>query len=350
MFRKQHPELGAKPGSLVISPDAAPPVIRVVDYDHERHEIKDDLTVEDCAPYLESDSTSWIDVRGLGDRQVFEQLSERLEIHPLAIEDAVNVPVRPKSEIYGNFHLVILRLIRPVDGGRLERSQVSLFVGEHALLSIQESQEEIFEKVRRRTEIGARMRAAGPDYLAYALIDVVIDAYFPVLEWITQQIEDLETEITLNANRGQVGRILALRQELQELRRDMEPMRDLTWSIMREESPWFSQDILTYMRDCYDHATTISEVIAGGLESTSQLIGLHSAMMANRMNEIMKVLTVVSAIFIPLSFLAGLYGMNFVNIPELQHPNGYFILLGVMGFVLALMIGFFWHKGWLRDE
>ena len=350
MFRKKHPAIGAKPGSLVIAPDAAPPRIHVVDYDTEHHDVADDLRVEDCLPYLASESTSWIDVRGLGDRKVFEALSEHMEIHPLAIEDAVNVPVRPKSEDYPNFHLVILRMIRPLPDDRLERSQVTLFVGEHVLLSIQEGQEDVFDKVRKRTRVGPRMRASGPDYLAYALIDLVIDSYYPVLEIITQRAEELEAEITLDVRRSQIGRILALRQELQELRRDMEPMRDLVYSLLREESPWFSPDVLTYLRDCHDHAVQLVDVIQSGLDSTSQMLGLHGAMMSNRMNEIMKVLTIMSTIFIPLSFLAGIYGMNFVHMPELQHPNGYFVLLGVMAAIAVVLLGVFWRKGWLRDD
>jgi len=350
VFKKQHPELGSKPGSLVIAPDAAPPRIRVVDYDSEHHDSVDDLRVADCQPFLQSKTTSWIDVRGLGDIRVFEQLRDAFSIHPLAIEDAVNIPVRPKSEVYENFHLIILRMIRPVDGGRLERSQVTLFVGQHVLLSIQEGQEDVFDNVRKRTQIGPRMRASGPDYLAYALIDLVIDAYFPVLELITQRIEDLEAEIMLTPRRSHVGDILELRQELQVLRRDMEPMRDLTRDVLREESPWFSPEVLTYMRDCDDHAVQIVEVVQGGLESTAQLLGLHGAMLSNRMNEIMKVLTVMSTIFIPLSFLAGIYGMNFVNMPELQHESGYFVLLGVMAVIVFGLLGFFWRKGWLRDE
>ncbi|HKK73134.1 MAG TPA: magnesium/cobalt transporter CorA [Candidatus Krumholzibacteria bacterium] len=350
MFHKKHPELGAKPGSLVISPDAAPPRIRLIDYSTSHHETVDDLPVHEIGQHVQTPSVSWVEVRGLGDRHVFEELSRQLEIHPLAIEDAVNVPVRPKSELYPNFHLVVLRMIRGLPDGRLERSQVTLFVGERILLTVQEGQADVFDKVRRRTEIGPRMRASGPDYLAYALIDLVIDAYFPVIETISQRIEDLEEEITLEARRSHVAAVLDLRRELQELRRDMEPMRDLVAALLREESSFFGDDARTYLRDCQDHAMQLLEVVHSGLDATSQLLSLHGAMMSNRMNEIMKVLTVMSTIFIPLSFLTGLYGMNFVNMPELQAQNGYFVLLGVMAVIVVALVLFFRHKGWLHDD
>jgi len=194
------------------------------------------------------------------------------------------------------------------------------------------------------------MRASGPDYLAYALIDLVIDAYFPVIETISQRIEDLEEEITLEARRSHVAAVLDLRRELQELRRDMEPMRDLVAALLREESSFFGDDARTYLRDCQDHAMQLLEVVHSGLDATSQLLSLHGAMMSNRMNEIMKVLTVMSTIFIPLSFLTGLYGMNFVNMPELQAQNGYFVLLGVMAVIVVALVLFFRHKGWLHDD
>ena len=350
MFRKKHPEVGAKPGSLVLSPDAKPPVIRVVDYDQERHDVIEGLAVDDLDPYLDTPSVTWIDLRGLGDHAVLEHLARKMNIHPLALEDAVNVPVRPKAELYENFHLIVLQMDRYLEGERLERSQFTLFVGKNTILTMQEAPDDVFEKVRQRTEVGPRMRSSGPDYLAYALIDYVIDAYYPLLEVLSARVENLEDEVMLDARRDHVLEIIELRQHLQELRRDMEPMRDLVSSLLREESPFFTPAVLTFMRDCYDHAAQIVEGLQSDLESTSQLISLHSAMMGNKMNEIMKVLTIMSTIFIPLTFLAGIYGMNFVNMPELEWRYGYFVVLGVMVVVALALLGIFRRKGWLRND
>jgi magnesium transporter len=222
-----------------------------------------------------------------------------------------------------------------------------LFIGDHVLLSIQELPGDVFDPVRKRTRTGARMRHRGPDYLAYALIDVVIDGYFPVLNPLGNRLEVLEEEITLRTRQDQIPSVMALRHELQALRRDIVPMRDLVWQMLREESPFLAEGTLTHLRDCYDHAAQIVDVVDGFVDHTSQLIALHGSMMSNRMNEIMKVLTIMSTIFIPLGFLAGVYGMNFAWIPELGFRYGYFILLGVMVTVAGLLLLYFRRRGWL---
>ncbi len=346
-FHKQHPELGAKPGSLVPGAHAVPPRIEVVDFGPDAHEVITCESVAECKRFVESASTSWVDVQGLGDVAKLEELAHVFGIHPLALEDAVNVPVRPKSEVYENFHLVVLRMLRMLEGGDIERSQVTLFVGHHHVLAMQESYGDVFDPVRRRTRTGSRMRTSGPDYLAYALIDLVIDGYYPALEKMGAAVEKLEDRITVHARPRQVGQVMALRHQLHEVRRDMLPMRDLVWSMLREESPFIRETTLPFLRDCYDHASQIVEVLDGYLEQTTQLIALHSAMMGNRMNEIMKVLTMTSTVFIPLGFLAGLYGMNFEYMPELKWRYAYFVVLGVMAALVIGLLFVFRRRKWI---
>lgn len=345
-FHKHRPALGAQPGSLVMTAHNVPPRIEVLDFGAQTHETIACDDPEQCRRFLDAGTVSWIDVQGLGDHAVLQSLAEIFSIHPLALEDAVNVPVRPKSEVYENFHLVVLRMARLVEDAEIERSQVTLFIGDHHLLVMQESPGDVFDPVRRRTRTGNRMRESGPDYLAYALVDLVIDGYYPVLERIGIAVEELEGQITRDVHSSQLGRIQQLRHQLQELRRDMLPMRDLVWAMMREESPFVRESTIPFLRDCHDHASQLAEVIDGYVEQTTQLMNLHSAMMSNRMNEIMKVLTMMSTVFIPLGFLAGLYGMNFENMPELGWRYAYFVVLGLM-FVIGLgLLVLFRRRGW----
>jgi magnesium transporter len=231
----------------------------------------------------------------------------------------------------------------------MQREQVTVFLGEKSLITVQEKPGDVFRPVRKRTETGQRMRAKGPDYLAYAIIDVVIDAYFPVLEPFGTILEDLESEIVESARQEQVTRLMELRHELRGLRRDVLPMRELVHHILRGESRFFEDETKTFLRDCADHAVQIVEVIDTYLETITQLMGLHASVLSNRMNEVMKVLTIIATIFIPLSFLAGLYGMNFEWMPELQWKWAYPVVLFLMFLVGGGLVFYFRRRGWLGD-
>jgi magnesium transporter len=348
-FQKRHPALGARPGSLVVPEDAHPTRIHLIAYGPEQRYEQAVDDPEELSTHLEGAGVLWIDVNGIRDVHILEKIAHSFHIHPLALEDAVNVPVRPKSEEYDHNHLIVLRMAHRLEGGEMQREQVTVFLGEKSLITVQEKPGDVFRPVRKRTETGQRMRAKGPDYLAYAIIDVVIDAYFPVLEPFGTILEDLESEIVESARQEQVTRLMELRHELRGLRRDVLPMRELVHHILRGESRFFEDETKTFLRDCADHAVQIVEVIDTYLETITQLMGLHASVLSNRMNEVMKVLTIIATIFIPLSFLAGLYGMNFEWMPELQWKWAYPVVLFLMFLVGGGLVFYFRRRGWLGD-
>lgn len=348
LVRPKRVAVGSKPGSLVPPEGADPTRIRVIDYDTEHHDELEVGSVAELAPFRESRTVSWIDVQGLGDVEKLEELAQLFGLHPLALEDAVNVPVPPKSELYSEHQLFVARMIRP--GERpLEPiiEQVTLFIGPNWLVTIQEKHGDVFDPVRRRTKNGPRLRRLGPDYLAYALLDVVVDSAFPVVEAIGEQLETLEDEVLDEPRPRFVQRLTRVRRLLQRLRRSVRPQRDAISMLMREESPYVSEEIDNFLRDVLDHGVQLADTVDNFREMTGSILDLYMSHQGNQMNQVMQVLTIVGAIFIPLTFMAGIYGMNFSYMPELNWRPGYFVLLGLMVVVAAGMVVYFRRKGWL---
>ena len=352
-FRKRHPPAGSRPGTLVIPAGALPPKINVIDYGPDAVEEREVADVEDLVEFIDRDTVTWVDVQGIGDEAAIRRIGEIFALHPLALEDAINVPQRPKAEAYERFQLFITRMTRCESGADVEVEQLSIFLGGTFVLTLQERYGDLFDPVRDRIRSGVGpMRRSGPDYLAYAIIDTVVDGYYPVLETIGDFLEDLEEETLEHARPIHLRRMYAAKRQLLELRRAIWPQREAINALIRTEHPLVSEMVRLHLRDCYDHAVQVIDVAESYRELVGTLMDLYLSMMGQRTNEVMKVLTITATIFIPLTFVAGVYGMNFAHMPELAWPWAYPAVLGVMGLTAGGMVGYFWRRGWLweRDD
>jgi magnesium transporter len=351
-------EAGSLPGTLRIEQDAEPPVLWLIDYNNDNATRIQLQTPEECAPYLDSNSVSWVDVQGLGDEDVLRRLGDVFELHPLVLEDVVNVPQRPKVEEYEDQLLIIARMVVLRRTGRgFVSEQVSFILGKHYLLSVQEeSVHDAFGPVRERIRANKGfIRREGADYLAYAILDAIVDGFFPVLEMYGEEIEELEDEVVLNPTRQTLEKVHRLKRELLTLRRAIWPQRDAINSLIRDSSDLISSEVRVYLRDCYDHTVQVLDMVETYRELTSSLMDVYLSSVSNRMNEVMKLLTVISTIFIPLTFIAGVYGMNFNperspwNMPELNWYWGYPFAWAVMIAIALSLIFYFYKKGWFEN-
>jgi magnesium transporter len=352
VLRKRHPPPGAPPGTLVIRPDGQRPDIRVIAYAadavHEReHVLPPELTTS------VAERVSWIDVRGLAEEGLLRAIAERLAIHPLALEDVVNVPQRPKSELYDAHQLVILRMAL-VENDQIRLEQVALLIGSTYAASFQERDGDVFDPVRKRIRQGrGPIRGQGAGYLGYALIDTIVDGFYPVLEHIGDQLEKLEEEVVDRPTRSTLRRIYAAKRQLLDLRRAIWPHRELVAALVRDESPFISAEARFYLRDTANHAAQLLDVLEAYRDMVAGLIDVYLSSQSNRTNEVMRVLTVIASIFIPLTFLAGVYGMNFQAMPELHSRLGYPVVVGVMIAIAVALLWKFRQLGWIgsgRDE
>jgi magnesium transporter len=270
------------------------------------------------------------------------------DLHPLAMEDVVSLRQRSKVDDYGNVLYTAMRMLSLNDEKRLVGEQVSFFLGGNFVLTFQEVKGDCLEPVRERIRNHAgRIRGVGPDYLLYALIDAIVDAYFPVLEAYDVRLEELENEVLGEPDTTTRSQLFEIKHDLTRLRRTLWPVREMAGALAHSESKLITEQTLLYLRDCQDHAVQLLELAESYRETGSSLMDFYLSSISNRMNEIMKVLTIIGSIFIPLTFIAGIYGMNFDNMPELHTKNGYFILIGVLIALGLGMFAMFVHKGWL---
>ncbi len=347
MFRKRHPPAGSKPGTLVMHAQAQRPVIRVMKYKSDHLEERETAAVGQLKDLLEANTVCWIDVQGLGDEVILRELADLFSIHPLALEDVVNVPQRPKTEQFEKHTLCITRMAL-MRGETIECEQVTLFVGPNYVLTIQERSGDVFDPVRNRIRQGGPIfRSSGPSYLAYALLDAVIDGYYPILEVFGEKLEGLEDEIVANPQPANLREIYRAKRDLLALRRSVWPQREALNALVRDENPLLTDTVRVHLRDCYDHCVQIMDAIETYRELAGGLMDVHLSSVGNRQNEVMKVLTIMASVFIPLTFMAGVYGMNFENMPELRTPWGYPFLLVSMVAVASGMVWYFRRKGWL---
>jgi magnesium transporter len=347
-FRKIRPQVGARPGTLAIPPDSPPPEIHVVRYDEagvEQLRIGDPSKLR---PLLGSGRCTWIDVRGLGDETVLRELGDVLSLPPLLLEDAVNVPQRAKSEIWPYHHIIIARIPERAQAGGLESPQVCFVLGDGYLVTFQERFFGVFEPVRARLREGiGPIRTSKEDYLCYALLDTIVDGYYPVIEEISHRLDDLEDTVLDAAGADILPEIHGLRRKLIVFRRVGWPMREMLSDLQRQPSAFITEETRAYLRDTLDHASQIMELADASREAATAVGEIHLSELSHRSNEIMKVLTLMASLFIPLTFIAGIYGMNFENMPELQSRNGYFAVLGVMILLAGGMLLYFRRKGWI---
>ncbi|WP_084554988.1 magnesium/cobalt transporter CorA [[Phormidium ambiguum] IAM M-71] len=357
-FDYNYDEPGSLPGTIDLPSNAAPPDIVLIDYNESSATRLKINTPEECAPYLDTHSVSWVDVLGLGNEETWLKLSKVFNLHALVLEDVVNVPERPKVDDFDSQIVIIAWMVmlkENTHGFYIE--QVSFVLGEDYLLTVQEEPErDCFSRVRDRIRYNKGIiRQRKADYLAYALLDAIIDGYFPVLEAYGERIEELEDEVVTNPSRQTLQEIYKVRRELLALRRAIWPQRDALNTLIRDSSNLISPEVRIYLRDCYDHAVQVIDIVETYRELSSGLMDVYLSSISNKMNEIMKLLTVISTIFIPLTFIAGVYGMNFNpekspwNMPELNWYWGYPVCWAVMIAVAAALVYFFWRRGWFEN-
>ena len=308
--------------------------------------------MQDCFAYRENSMTTWINVEGLGQVEVLEQLGRHFGLHPLALEDVLNVGQRPKYDDYESHLFFILRVAGITQ--QFETEQFSFFLGKNFLITVEETPGNGFDGVRERIRKGRpQIRRGGPDYLAYALIDAAIDSFFPVMEKIGERVEDLEDEVVENPSRNILVQIHALKRELLNLRRVLWPSRDMMNLLLRDDSELVQPQTKFFLRDCCDHAVQLIDMLEIYREISIGIMEIYLSSVNNHMADIMKVLTVISTIFIPLTFIVGIYGMNFNsesspwNMPELNAFYGYPAVMVFMFLIALGMIYYFRRRGWI---
>ncbi|MCU0867162.1 MAG: magnesium/cobalt transporter CorA [Planctomycetes bacterium] len=345
-LRAEQP-IGASPGTLQPPPDALPTRMSAVGYGKSGVVERDQVDLAAIEALRRASSVVWIDVTGVGTVDVLRQLGELFGLHRLALEDVVNQNQRAKVEDFTDYLFVVLRMVDP--SNTHETEQLALFVGPDFVLTVQERPGDCFGMVRSRLrDAKGQMQKRGPDYLAYALLDSVVDAYFPVLERLDERLEGIERDI-LDGKSGSnsVPELHAARRCLLELRRAVWPLREAMSTLVRGDNTHISHDVLPYLRDVGDHVVQLLDLLENYREMTSSLLDLHLSTVNHRLNEVMKLLTVISTIFIPLTFLVGVYGMNFEWMPETDVWWGYPTLLVVMVLVAGGMLRWFRARGWL---
>jgi magnesium transporter len=343
--------VGLTPGTLVhVGEKKIEKVrIRIIDYDETQLEEREAKTVEECFPFKDKPTVTWINIDGLHDLEVIEKIGKQFGLHPLVLEDIVNTGQRPKLEDLGSHIFVVLKMLYyDKEKNELEAEQVSLIFGENFVISFQERVGDIFEPLRERIRKSkGRVRKAGPDYLAYALIDSIVDNYFVILEHLGEKIEDTEQELATDPDVATLQTIRAFKKEMIFLRKSVWPVREVVNSLERGESPLINESTGIYLRDVYDHTIQIIDTVESYRDMLSGMLDVYLSIISNKMNEVMKVLTIFAAIFIPLTFVAGVYGMNFSFMPELGWQWGYFGVLLVMAAIGAALIVYFRRKRWL---
>jgi magnesium transporter len=348
---------------MTVAPEALHPQIQVIGYGGGRFAEDASASITDVTAPVQPPAVRWINVNGLGDIPTLQQIGSAFGLHPLALEDIVNLHQRPKVEAYDGYLFIVLRMplhLPSVAQGSLptlETEQVTMAVGHDFVLTFQERPGDSFDPVRHRLRSPAgQIRHRGPDYLAYALIDAAIDAFFPILEAYGEQVEELESDVVAKPGRHQIARIHELKRNLLTARRTLWPLRDMVNALLREDSPLIDRQTLIYLRDCHDHAIQLIDMIETYREICSGLIDIHLSSVSNRMNEVMKVLTVIATIFIPLTFIVGVYGMNFdpaagpLSMPELGWPYGYPAILALMATIAVGLLVWFRRKGWIGKD
>jgi magnesium transporter len=345
---------GALPGTLVSPESGEPPKISVIAFNRDTVVEREVATVDEAVAAAVPGGVTWINVDGLGDSAVLARLGEHFGLHSLALEDVLNVPQRPKVERYDKHLFIVMRMLRlergagePARADILEE-QVSLFLGNDWLITVQERSDGdcfggVRDAIRKRR---GRVRDAGADYVAYLILDSVVDAYFPVIEDVADRMETLESEALGNPSEDVLVRLQRMRHDLLAMRRAVWPMREEMAIMQREETPVITAETRVFLRDVYDHTVQALEIVESLRETAVSVMEVYLSVQNQRLNEVMKVLTVIATLFIPLTFIASIYGMNFTHMPELQWKYGYAAALGLMAVVAGGLIGYFKKRGW----
>jgi magnesium transporter len=323
--------------------------IKIIDYDEAQFQEKEAKTVEECFPFKDKLTVTWINIDGIHQVDIIEKIGNHFNIHPLVLEDIVNTGQRPKMEDFVNYIFIVLKMLYYDETeSKTKAEQVSIILGSNFVISFQESEGDVFDPIRERIRNDrGRIRKLGADYLAYALIDTIVDNYFIILEKLGEKIEDIEEELVTNPAVETLQTIHSLKREMIFLRKSVWPLREVISRLERWESPLIDKSLDIYLRDVYDHTIQVIDSIETFRDMLSGLLDIYLSSVSNRMNEIMKVLTIIATIAIPLTVITGIYGMNFQFMPELQWQWSYPLVLLAMLTLGILMIRYFRRKKWI---
>ena len=351
MFKRRSKKSGLPPGSLVHVGEKKMEKTRitVIDYDQDNFVEKQAVSVEECLPFRKTSTITWINVDGVHEPEVIQHLGECYGIHPLILEDIMTTSQRPKLEDLGDYLFLVVRMMTNHRGRDEEKfEQVSLVVGSNFVLSFQEDVGDVFDQVRDRIRKGkGQMRSQGPDYLAYALLDAVVDGYYGELERVGDEIEVLEDEILKDPKPATLQQVHRLKRDMIFLRKSIWPLREVIGRLEGRESPLIKESTALFLKDVYDHAVQVIDTVETFRDMLSGMLDTYLSSASHRMNEIMKVLTIIATIFIPLTFIVGIYGMNFKFMPELEWRWGYLVIWAIIAVVAVIMLFYFKRKKWL---
>lgn len=363
MFMKRHGPPGTAPATLfphLVDGKGRKPSIQIIEYDNDHIEEREVTDLAELAGHINNHKVTWINIDGLGDVEALTLLGEKFNLHPLALEDVLNTGQRPKAENAPDYVFVIAQMVYQDKLRTICGEQVSLFFGRDFLITIQEEGEyDVFDPVRERLRGGrGTIRKAKADYLAYALLDCIIDHFYPVLEELGNAIEELEDDLLEKPSREMVITLHEYKRSLSQLRRFVWPLRDVVNGLLHDSSGFITSNTKVYLRDCYDHTVQLMDLVENYKEITAGLMELYHSSVGLRTNEVMRVLTVITSIFIPLTFIAGVYGMNFapqtpdgkklpLNMPELYLPHGYIDVMVVMAVIAVIQLIIFKKMKWL---
>ncbi len=342
---------GLPPGTLVYVGDKKMEAARVsyIDYDEKHVDEKQVSAVEECFPFKATPTVTWVNIDGLHEIEIIEKIGKEFELHPLILEDILHTAQRPKIEDFDKYLFVVLKMLSYNDATQaVDAEQVSIVLGSNFVISFQERPGDVFDEIRGRIRNAkGRIRTMGPDYLCYALLDAIVDGYFSILEKLGERIESMEEELVSDPTERTLHQIHALKREMISLRKSVWPLRELISGLQRSESSLISDSTEVYLRDVYDHTIQVIDTVESFRDMASGMLDIYLSSISNKMNAVMKVLTIIATIFIPLTFVAGIYGMNFENMPELKWRWGYLIVWLVMATITACMVVYFRRKKWL---
>ncbi|HUH73230.1 MAG TPA: magnesium/cobalt transporter CorA [Chitinophagales bacterium] len=342
---------GKPPGSLIyMGPRKDVPItIDYIQYNSEKYSEKRLKKFSESTELQSEDYITWIDIKGLHDLALIEKIGKVANIHSLTLEDLLNVNQRPKVDFYDEYIFIVVQILKfDKETSVIESEQLSIIINEKSVITFLEGNSTIFDTLKSRMEktVG-KVRNGSADYLAYSILDLVIDDYYEVVEKIGERIEEVEEQLIIQAKKLAIRDIYEIKRELIDLKKTVSPIREIITKLEKSDSPFINEKTRLYLRDLYDHAIQIIDTIEQYRDLTSGLADMYLSSVSNKMNEIIKVLTILSSVFIPLTFIVGVYGMNFKNMPELEWHYGYYISLVFMLIISILMLLYFKWRKWL---
>jgi magnesium transporter len=358
MFRKRHAPVGARPGTLVISPDSPEPQFRIIQYTSKvirEYSISSQDIINKQGDYStlvedlgDQNAVTWVDVQGLGNEKALKGMADLVGLHFLTLADVVNIPQRPKTELHDDYVVYIGSMVHHSDKSEIELEQLGVIWSKSFVITFQELLGDVLDPVRDRLrKAKGPIRKSGTDYLAYAIIDTTIDALFPIFETIGERLEELEEQIVASPTEDSLRMVYHIKRELLKLRRSVWPQREAISALARDENKFVCKTTRVFMRDTYEHIIQIIDVLETYRELAGSFMDVYLSSLSNKMNEVMKVLTIIGTIFIPLSFLAGVFGMNFEHMPELKWKYAYPAFWVVILSIAGVLLWFFRKNGWI---